>query len=86
MSKNQEEISNEDLKQLMRDRGFFSLWWSIPDIISQGETDGFSISQEEAEDIAGILEHTDANLGINWDQISYIISDYMNKGRKIKTN
>jgi hypothetical protein len=51
--------------------------WGLADIIHQGKEDGVLLTEGQAREIAEQIEKNhDASIGINWENISYHISDY----------
>lgn len=53
--------------------------WSTEDVLMQADAMDIKLTEEQADDILDSLEEKhDANIGINWDVISFYISDYLN--------
>ena len=52
--------------------------WHIDDVLSQAETMGIVLTNEQAAKVLGIVADChDANLGINWEVIDAAIDAYM---------
>jgi hypothetical protein len=60
------------LETLNQDTEIVDMYWTEEDVTCQAKNDGIDLSDDEVVNIIGLLssEH-DANIGINWDQISY---------------
>ena len=51
--------------------------WSTEDVIEFASQDGIKITEEEAMEILGDIDHRhDCNYGVTWDTLSYCINDY----------
>jgi hypothetical protein len=54
--------------------------WSTEDVLWQSEQLDLELTEEQADDILEIIEHRhDASVGINWDVISFLIENYLDK-------
>jgi hypothetical protein len=54
--------------------------WNTDDVIMQADAMNIELTEEQADDILESLENKhDANIGINWDVISFYIDDYLNR-------
>ena len=52
--------------------------WSSDDILHQAKQDKVELTEKQADEILDILKHKhDANIGINWETISTVISLYI---------
>lgn len=55
-----------------------SIKWSTQDVLWQADNLDIELTEEQADDILYNLEEGhDANIGINWDVISFYIEDYL---------
>jgi hypothetical protein len=53
--------------------------WSTEDVLMQADAMDIELTEEQADDILDSLENKhDANIGINWDVISFYIDNYLN--------
>lgn len=58
------------------DPDWFAEWWHKDDVISQAESNGIDITDDEARDVmAMVIRKHDCNIGINWDVIDYWIDE-----------
>lgn len=77
---NLEKVYTEDLIQELLNRGFIRVLWSREDVISAAERNDITITEDEVLEVIERIEQTfDANIGVNWDVISYNISKVKNK-------
>jgi len=54
--------------------------WSTEDILAQAENLDIELTEDQADEILESLEDNhDANIGINWDVISFYIGDYFGR-------
>jgi hypothetical protein len=54
--------------------------WSTEDVLLQAENAGFELTEDQADEILESLkDNHDANIGINWDVISFYIGDYFGR-------
>lgn len=61
-------------------RSRYSGVWGVEDVVSRAADDGYKITDEQAAEILGeIIDDHDANIGINWNVISYHIDLYAEK-------
>jgi len=50
--------------------------WGIEDVKQQATEEGYEISDDDARSVLNAIDHHyDANIGINWDVISYWINN-----------
>ena len=77
---NLEKVYTEDLIQELVNRGFIRVLWGREDVISAAERNDITITEDEVLQVIDKIEQTfDANIGVNWDVISYNISEVKNK-------
>lgn len=77
---NLEKVYTEDLIQELVNRGFIRILWSGKDVISAAERNDITITEDEVLQVINKIEQTfDANIGVNWDVISYNIIEVKNK-------
>jgi hypothetical protein len=54
--------------------------WSTEDVLMQADLMNVELTEEQADEILVNIEHYhDANVGINWDVISFHIDNYLDK-------
>jgi len=68
----------EQLSQLYnKDDVILVHMWQPEDIIIQAKDRDIAISQKEAEDILGLIEHSiDCSIGVNWDVVDCFTDSY----------
>lgn len=67
----------EQAKETLRNAGYFGITWTLSDIIERAKSDGYHIDESQAREIAdGIENNHDANIGINWENISFHIREF----------
>lgn len=77
---NLEKVYTEDLIQELLNRGFIRVLWSREDVVTEAERNGIVITKDEVLEVIHKIEQTfNANIGVNWDVISYNISKVKNK-------
>lgn len=77
---NLKEVYTEDLIQELQNRGFIRVLWNREDVISAAERNDIKITEDEVLQVIDKIEQTfDANIGVNWDVISYNIIEVKNK-------
>jgi len=51
--------------------------WSTDDVLAIAEQNGFEITEDDAEEVLELIDQNhDANVGINWDVISYHLQNF----------
>lgn len=54
-----------------------SISWHIDDVKQQAETDGYTLTDDEAREVLQMAYYDhDATIGINWDVLSFNINEY----------
>lgn len=67
-------FETEDLIQELMKRGYIRVLWHKNDIEDEAERMGITLTENQIENVIGYLESNhDANNGVNWDVINYVI-------------
>lgn len=70
----------EQAKETLRNAGYFGITWTLSDIIERAKSDGYLLNEQQARNVADRIEKRhDAGIGINWENISFHVSDYCEK-------
>ena len=70
----------EQAKQTLAKAGYFGITWTLSDIIERAKSDGYLLDEKQARNVADRIEKRhDCEIGINWENISFHISDYCKK-------
>lgn len=57
--------------------------WSTEDVIGLADTMNIVLTEEQADKILdNLLDHHDADVGVNWGVIEYYIEDFLNEQTK----
>lgn len=76
---NLKEVDTEKLIEELQNRGFIRVLWNKEDIINVAEKNDIKITDDEVLEVIDRIEQTfDANIGVNWDVISYNIIEVKN--------
>lgn len=71
---------NTSVREYLKGKGYFvQNLWTTQDVIEHGENLGYEITEEQAIEIFDLLgRRFDANIGVNWDSLEYVIQEYFN--------
>jgi ribosomal protein S8 len=71
-----ENITLEQAKEVLKNHGYIAAFWNKEDIEARAEEMEVTLTKEQVQTIADNIERSfDANVGVNWDVITYHIDE-----------